>query len=265
MIDRIVLSCDDNPKFIQFWPLVTAAWRRFFGDVEVWLTVVSSRKDFFANFKEAHATPGCYVQVLKPVPDVPSANQAKMARYFTAASWNDSAVISTNDMDLLPLQRKYFCDLLVQRPPLHLMTIGSELYTGKERGKFTAGYLTAESSVWKTLVNPFNRSWMGFVRGFVGWQVHDHKEDISRVVHHEDPDTFSDESLLRALLTMNPVPVKHLPRGFDPYTDRAFCRSNWKLDRQKLEDGTVVEAHLPRPWDQYKEQIKPLADYIGYV
>lgn len=262
MIDRIVLSSDANPKFIQFWPLVTAAWKKFFGDIEIWLAVVTKDKNFYM---EGSKTPGCYVQVFKPVPGIQTANQAKVARYFMAASWGDNSVISTNDIDLLPLQRKYFCDLLIQRPPLHLMTIGQELYTGPEQGKFTGGYLTAESSVWKQLVNPYSKDWTGFVKSFVGLKVHDQKEDIASNVFHEDPNTFSDESVLRALLTLNPVPVKHLPRGFDPYTLRAFCRSSWQFDKRKLDDGTIVEAHLPRPWDQNQEKIQPLADYLNYV
>lgn len=250
---RVILSSDANPKFIEFWPLVSHAWQTLFG-VEVWLALVVSRHTPLISSERVV----CY----DPVDGIPVSNQAKMARYHLAASWGDDSVVMTNDMDLLPLQTQYITALLEQRKPGELFTLGAELYTGVEAGKFTAGYLTAESSVWRRLMNPFNRSWETFVRQFVGHKAIDHKEDIARTVHHEDPETFSDESLLRALLKFNPVPVCYAPRGYSPYTARALCRSDWQFDPQKLANGTYVEAHLPRPLSLNIERIRPLVDHI---
>lgn len=259
--ERIILSSDDNPKFIEFWPLVAQGWRRFFGDIEIWLAVVGFPDKQQLAQLEKHGR----VEVYKPVPDIPVGNQAKVARYHLAGLWNDDTVTTINDIDLLPLQTPYVDNLLRQRPPGHLLTVGTELYVGPEAGKFTVGYLTAESSVWESLVNPLHLSWEAFVQSFVGMRVFDHKEDITRTVHHEDPDTFSDESLLRALLKVNPVPAFHVPRGYYPYTVRALCRANWMFDPKKLADGTYVEAHLPRPWHQHQDKIKPLVDYLNHV
>lgn len=257
--DRIILSSDDNPKFIEFWPLIAKAWRTFFGDIEVWLALVAPEGKFDLKELRKHGS----VEHYEPVPGIPTGNQAKVARYFLASTWNDDSITMTNDLDLLPLQTTYVCNLLRKRPPGHLLTIGSELYTGPEAGKFTAGYLTAESLLWSALVNPLHFSWPLFIQSFVGLCVFDHKEDISRTVHHESPDTFSDESLLRALLKLNPVPVIHAPRGYDPYTARALCRANWKFDPKKLADGTYVEAHLLRPLSEHKDRIQPLIDYVN--
>ena len=257
-LDRVILSSDDNLKFIEFWPLVAEAWRKLF-EVDVWLAVVSwcYGKAALRKLKE-HG----YVEVYAPIEGIPIANQAKIARYHLASIWNDASVVMTNDIDLLPLQSAYVHDLLHQRPPGHLLTVGAELYTGPEKGKFTAGYLTAESSVWSKLVNPLHLAWPAFIKSFVGMSEIDYKEDISRTVHHEEPDTFSDESLLRALLKMNPVPVIYARRGFEPYTARALCRSDWKLDPGKLKNNEYVEAHLPRPWHDHVDKIKPLAEYL---
>ena len=259
--DRIILSSDANPKFIEFWPLVARGWRTFFGDIEVWLALVTPEGKFNLADLRQHG----HVEHYEPVPGIPTGNQAKIARYHLAATWNDNSVNVINDLDLLPLQSLYLTALLGHRPPGHLLTVGAELYTGPETGKFTAGYLTAESSVWKTLVNPLGLSWAAFVNGFVGMRVFDHKEDVTRSVHHENPDTFSDESLLRALLSLNPVPVIHLPRGYNPYTARALCRANWMFDPKKLADGTYVEAHLLRPLSENKDRIQPLIDYLNHV
>lgn len=257
--DRIIVSSDTTPKFIEFWPLISKGWHTFFGDIEVWLALVGSPKPAQLAELKKHG----YVEVYAPVPGIPLPNQAKIARYHLAATWNDDSVNMTNDVDLLPLQTTYVCNLLRSQKPGHLLTVGTELYVGPEAGKFTAGYLTAESSVWRRFVNPLGFDWPSFVRSFVGLRVCDHKEDITRTVHHEDPDTFSDESLLRALLKTNPVPVVHVPRGYAPYTARALCRANWKFDPIKLTDGTYVEAHLPRPWSEHRTKIQPLVNYLN--
>lgn len=257
--DRIILSSDHNPKFIEFWPLVAKGWRTFFGDVDIWLALVAKEGQFDLKELRKHGN----VERYEPVVDCPTANQAKVARYHLAATWGDDSVVMTNDLDLLPLQHQYLDQFV--RAPGQLFTLGAELYTGPEAGKFTAGYLTAESSVWRTLVNPFNSPWISFVRSFVGMKMIDHKEDISRDVYHESPDTFSDESLLRALLKLNPVPVVYAPRGYNPYTVRALCRADWRFDPKKLANGTYVEAHLPRPLSANVERIQPLVDYLNHV
>lgn len=261
--NRVILSSNDNPKFIDFWPLIAKSWRQLFGDIEVWLALVAPFNRFDMKYISQHG----YVERYDPVRHVPTSNQAKVARYFLAAAWGDKSINMTSDLDLMPLQTTYLHSLLQQRPPGHLLTVGSELYTGAEVGKFPAGYLTAESSVWRRLVNPMHYYWHDFVHSFVGFRVIDHKEDICRTVHHEDPDCFSDESLLRALLTLklNAVPVFHAARGFDPYTVRALCRSDWKFDPKKLADGTYVEAHLPRPLTEHGDKLQPLLNHINGI
>lgn len=257
-LDRVIISCDDNAKFKPFWPLIRHTWKRFFPETEVWLarvTWVTSLDDYMNGIIN-----------FPPVEGIPISNQAKMARYYLAAHFSDYKVTMTNDIDLLILQREYTENLLKKRWPGSLLTIGSELYTeGTEKGKFTAGYLTAEGAVWRRLLNPQDLLWHDFIHSFEGMRAFDHKEDITRAIHHEDPDTFSDESLLRALVHINGITMSSLPRGYSPYTARALCRSDWRYDRSKIIDGTIVEAHLPRPWDDHKDKIQPLLDYLEYV
>jgi len=255
MPKRIILSSDENPKYIEFWPLVSWAWQKLFG-IEVWLALVAPEGRFNLEGN---------IMRYEPVLGVPTCNQAKVARYHLAASLGDDTLVMTHDLDLLPLQRAYMLDLLWHRPPGHLLTVGSEVYVGPEAGKFTAGYLTLESNHWRQLVNPRQLEWEPFVRSFIGLRVFDHKEDISRTVHHENPDTFSDESLLRALLKLNPVPLVRLPFGYWPYTVRALDRADWRFDPRKLEDGTYVEAHLLRPLSQHQDRIQPLINYLKNV
>lgn len=258
LLDCVALSSDHSPKFIEFWPFVAEAWQRLFG-VETKLAVVGPAEMFHMKQLREYGE----VLHLPPVPGISLSNQAKMARYFLAAQQIEGKVTMINDMDLLPLQRVYLVDLLIDRPAGYLFTLGEELYVNSEKGKATAGYLTAETEVWRKLFNPKNLSWEDFVRSFIGLRTHDAKEDISSTIHHEDPDTFSDESVLRHLRSIRPVPSFAVPRGFANYTDRAVCRSAWKIDPVKLANGTYVEAHLLRPYSAHAAAIKPLLDHLS--
>jgi hypothetical protein len=254
LISRIVLSSDTNPKFIQFWPIVTWAWQRLF-QVPVHLALVASKDSCYPAL-ENHG----HVTIFPPVPGISTGNQAKIARYYLAAALDGVSLL--NDMDLLPINKDYFYDLLKSRDPGSLLTVGSELYTGPEAGKFTAGCLTAEGEVWQQIVNPKHLSWRSFVESLTGTTIFDAKENILNKVHHEHPDTFSDESLMRAWLSQRPVPVSHRARGFYPYTAGALCRTAWDFNPAKIMDGTIKEAHLLRPYSQHREKIDELINFL---
>jgi len=256
-LNRVILSCDASPKFAAFWPIVSKAWHTLF-NVSVGLAAVGTP---YGMFHVEHSWQS--VLYLPAIEGILTGNQAKLARYFYAATQPPANVCMTNDMDLLPLQREYYNDLLGQRQKNHLLTIGGELYIGKEKGKFTAGYLTAEARAWRSLMNPDELSWRNWIKSFAGLSLFDHKEDITNATHHEHPDTFSDESVLRAMLSKNPVQCCHLRRGYDPYTVRAIDRACWNIDEKKLAEGTYVEAHLPRPYEENKTRIKPLLKHLG--
>lgn len=261
LLHRVILSSDANPKFLEFWPHVAKAWRHLLG-VDVWLALVAEP---ISNELHRELLRHGKVVNLWPVPGIPISNQAKLARFFLAGFWGDNTVNMVNDIDLLPLQARYTVELLSQRPSGHLLTTGTELYTGPEKGKFTAGYATAESAVWHQLLNSNHYGWAGFIRQFVGYRVFDHKEDVALNTYHENPDSFSDESLLRAVLAKRPVPVTHLARGYAPYTERALCRSNWMFDPEKLRKQVYVEAHLPRPWSAHQDKIAPLLEHLSLL
>ena len=255
--DRIVLSTDTNSMFLSLWPYVARGWKKLYGILPA-VAVVSP--DYFDTEK---LDPRGTVAVFPAVEGVPINNVARMARYFMAASYHDEAVVTINDVDLLPLNREYIDGLMTQRKPGTLLCVGTELYTGPEIGKFTIGHMTGEARLFRNLINPGGMRWRELLRSWIGMRVHDHKEDISRERPIGDPDGFSDESLLRALFTTNRVPRTDVRRGFYPYTTRAICRSNWRFEPEKIDDGTIVEAHLLRPYDAHRDQLDPLFVHTG--
>jgi len=74
-------------------------------------------------------------------------------------------------------------------------------------------------------------------------------------------DGFSDESLIRVLIEKNSVPVQHIVRNVDIYNDW-IDRSWWNIDIEKLKNLKYIESNLLRPYDENKQQIEPILQFL---
>lgn len=249
---RLILSSNKNENYIPYWPYVAAAWNKLFNITPTLAFVDNDVSDI--NEYRKHGE----VIHIKPIDNIPIGNQAKIARLFLAAQYNELCVI--NDIDLLPLQDKYLNDLLSQKPINHLLCVGGDVYNGtNDKGKFPMGYLSGESSIFKSFVNTDNFS--EFVKKFIGLKVFDNKEDITNAIPVGHADCFSDESALRVLLHENKTKVFNVNRGWENYTDRAICRANWRWTKEELNNNKFIECHMPHPFSY--EKIKPLLDWLN--
>lgn len=253
--DRVVLSSTED-WFLEFWPLVSTAWRRFFPDVKVSLALVRSdvsdedgMLSWAAEYGDTHLFP---LDVTVPAP-----NYAKLARYLLAARFPDEVCL-IHDVDTCPLQRKYYINLVKPRRPHHLLCVGAEVYRGTpHEGKFPAGCVTGEGRLFGQLINPSEVPEDQAIGAWSGLRIFDAKEDPCNA-----PDRFSDESLMRALLSRNQdVKPHHVVRGIDIHRDWVD-RSWWSLDEEKLHRGGYIEANLLRPMSDNWKAINPIARFI---
>ena len=72
MFDRIIVSTDENPMFLQFVPIVSKAWKKYFPEKKLSIAFVSSR-DKNDNVVKEMSKYGD-VKVFKPVEGIPTAN-----------------------------------------------------------------------------------------------------------------------------------------------------------------------------------------------
>jgi hypothetical protein len=251
-VDKIVLSTNTDPKYIEFWPIMSRAWRALLG-VEPELVIVLDG-DLPNNIK-----PGDNVRVVPLIHGIPAPNQAKMARHYVAAQYQDS-VVMINDIDLLPINKPYIERMLRSRVGGQMLAYGTEHYWGSERGKWWLPYTTAPGWVFRKLLNPDDKPWEDFIRSFIGIQKFDSKENIANSIDHEDPACFSDESLYRYCHDLRPVLLHHVRRPH--YPGSTLDRANWTWSFEDIKAGNVYDAHLPRPFSAHRSAIQPLLDYL---
>lgn len=259
---RVVLSTNEDHTYFQFWPYVARAWQKLFG-VKVSLAVVTNRdsSDPWVVELKKH---GDDVVLFPEIDNVPIPNLAQVVRHILAATYDDE-VCMINDIDLLPLQTKWYLDRLAKRGSGQLLALGAEFFKDTpHEGKFPMGYVTAEGHIWKDIVNPLNLAYGDLVRSWIGLKVFDHKEDIARTVWHEHREAFADESLMRVWLSRwpgFPDNIIHAPWSFKPRID-SVDRSRWVIDIQRLYAGEYVESHMLRPYSDHVAELAPLLEYI---
>ena len=254
MFDRIIVSTDENPMFLQFVPIVSKAWKKYFPEKKLSIAFVSSR-DKNDNVVKEMSKYGD-VKVFKPVEGIPTANQAKISRHILA-SYYENEISMIEDMDTIPLQRKYFEDRTSSFKGEGILAVGHEVFeTTQHEGKFPMSTMTAKGDTWKTLINPNNSAYENIIKSFIDIAIFDHKEAISK-----SPDIFSDESLMRALISKWNGKIVKVKRNVDIHLDW-IDRSWWGIDLEKLKLDGYICCNFLRPFEQNFENIKPIADYI---
>lgn len=249
MIDRIVVSSDDS-EFIQYWKIVVYAWKKFFPEVLINLAFVTNRSEKDELVKEIRKY-GDGVYLFPEVKNIPTANLAKMSRCVLCTQFeNDVCMIE--DIDTIPMQRYYTEFVVNKREKGKLLVHGQ--YGPPDVGKSPMSNLTAESNIWKEVINPENLEIDDLFKSWIDLKIFDHKEDITGTY-------FSDESLMRVLLSRwNSNKIKIIKHHEIPKV--ALDRSCWNIDNNLLNNGVYQYANMLRPFNNYYDSMIPVVEYI---
>ncbi len=246
-IDKVVLSSDSTPKFINFWPIAALSWQKIIGVEPTLAYVVRSKRDEklipkLSVFGEVFPV---YSSSKAPAP-----NQGKMARWFVASQFKN-AIVTVDDIDSIFLKPNYLANKMHFLDQDKLLGIGSEVYSGKDLGKFPATNLTGSGILFAGLFHyRKNMSLEMFLNQFAMIQPIDGKENP-----FNKPSKFSDESLIRAIAV--PGQIKVIPRNLNEQTDW-LDRNNWPTEwsSESLQDIQIV--NFPRPLFLHQEKVKPI-------
>jgi hypothetical protein len=254
-LDKIIISCDANPLYYKHLPLVYHAYKKFFPEVSLVFAFVNNACGCFDDYP-FHKYCDEFIQY-PLVKGIPSCNQGKMVRYFTAAQYPNK-ICMINDIDLIPLQRDYYFNKLTLRRENHLMGVGANLYKGRKvKGKFPIAYMTGEGRLFKELLNPNNMEWKHYLETFKGFVHIDGKEDILKPFR-----VFSDESLIRALLFRLKGKVIYADKDFTPHVDSITRKG--KFIQKRLTRERYIEAHHVMPYKVFKGKIDAISKYLGF-
>lgn len=254
-IDKIILSCNEDPTYLHFWPHVAWAYKKIFPDVEIMLAFLTDRKEndpLVIEYKK-YGT----VKLFHIHPVIPQFAQAKMIR-FILASQQDESVCYVDDVDLFPLSKTFITDKTDKRPNHSLLCVGGEVY--HNNGCYPVSQMTAEGKIWKKFINPDNLEWPELMESYIKPVKYDRREDPMIKLDFANDNYFSDERLIRRLREENPVPVFEQKRGYENYLEATIDRATWQINEEKLFNHGYVNAHCGRPYDERDHVL--LKEYI---
>jgi hypothetical protein len=254
MLDRVIVSCDDS-YFKEYVPIVSEAWKKFFPECDLSIAFITDRSQDDSLVKRMLNYGD--VKLFKPVEGVPPANQAKISRHILASEF-ENQVCSIEDIDTVPLQREWYYDRLSKRKKGSVLAVGAEVFLNTPHsGKFPMSTITAEGDVFKQFINPNNLNYSDLVKSFIDLKIYDNKESINN-----HPNQFSDESLIRALLSRwEEKTITHVERNVD-IRNEWIDRSWWTINDEKLHNGEYVTCNFLRPPMVFHQQIQSIANYI---
>lgn len=262
LFDRIIVSSDDSPNFLNFWPCVSKAWQKFF-DIQPTLALVTKRNenDVLLTKLKKHGE----VHIVPQIDNIPIPNQAKLARFMIASKFSNE-VCMIEDIDTVPLQTKFVQNLLNMREDGKILAVGHEvyelMYNGSHAGKFPISNITSEGCNFLKLFNPNNLEYLDLMKSYVGMRIVDDKENIAN-----DPSHFSDESMIRGLIYKHNLHhmIQKVNRDVNIHQDW-IDRSWWEYDANKLKAGGYVLCNFLRPCRENAQHFIPIYEYLyGYL
>lgn len=231
-LDRVVLACDSNPLYIQFWPIVARAWSQLIG-VRPTLALIAG--------PEIHVdeTLGDVIR-FDPIPGVPNSLYAQAVRLLLPALFKDEVSI-ISDIDMIPLSKSYFCNSIKHIRDDQFVVYKNKAYPD-DYGQFPMCYNAAKGSTFRDI--------------FGVKTIH----DIPRLItewHALNWGWNTDEKVLHTKLCAWPwYRTRCVKLGHT--VARRIDRLAWGYEKGLLKTGFYVDAHCVRPYLLYKKQIDKL-------
>lgn len=234
-LERVILATDDNPLYIEFWPIVAPIWEKM--GFKPTLALIADE-----NCKIDESL-GDVIR-FEPIEGVPVSLQAQAIRLLLPALFPDEGCM-ISDIDMIPIMHEYFIQNASLCPDTAFL-VYRDGTVGQQR--YPMCYVAARGRVFGELfeVNRqdqipeklFNWAQKGF-----GWNT--------------------DELIL--FQTVNDWERKgnqviRLGHGAIGRLDRL----NWNIDFNALNIIRYIDCHCPRPYSLYKETIDQVVNQIHY-
>lgn len=230
-INKSIMSVDDNPLYLDFWPLVSKVWKLRFNIEPVLI--------YFGN-QNVSTEYGTVIRI-RPLNNVDLYLQTQWARMFFTSKDEESTFI-TSDIDMFPISRNFFADQVAsinENKYVHLYGLHRpipmcyNIAKGKTFKKILDLPDSFEESMKQLLDNNFKGQHMGYNR----WGI-DEYYLTSKIEQYNDKNDL--------VLLKNDVSSR-------------LDRSNWP---SSYEVDDYIDCHSLRPVNGFKEQILDLTNRL---
>lgn len=236
-IDRVILGCDANPLYLEFWPVVAQTWKKIVGIKPTLALIAHSDVVIDESLGD--------VLRFEPIPGIPTAFQAQVIRLLLPIFFeHESCIIS--DMDMIPCQKSYFIDSVKDLPADAFIVFKDGAFPADFYKEYPMCYNVALGSTFKELFN---------VRSV---------DDIPHIIkqwYALGLGWTSDQQILYAAVNSWCHKNTRVIKLGHPVMGR-IDRSYWAYQKDAARFGHYIDSHMVRPYSKYKKEIDDLVDTL---
>lgn len=225
-IKYALTSCDSNPLYLDFWPIISKIWKKYM-KIEPILIFIGE------NFPEYARSEYGQIINLPPVEGLPISTQTQFIRLWYT-QFLDGITITT-DIDMIPLSYRYFHSMKNIKDDKFIVL--GFLKTG-----FSICYNIAHPKIFKEKLSLSENMKNDIYPYFLKLKE-----------KNNNSEWFSDEVYLTEHLEYASDIIR-FDRGDNPWLTR-IDRSNWNFNPELIKLGVYYDCHSLRPYKKYKSQI----------
>jgi hypothetical protein len=240
-INYVLLSSDENPLYLDFWPIVSKFWLEKFKITPI-LGLICDEDTSLIKTEYG------FVKKFKKIEGVSVGLQSQVVRFFLSKDIDGYCIIS--DIDMLPLSREYFSNVEDQLTPENIIIYSSNHKECLINNEYPMCYVSAHNKTFEKILE-IDGTWIEFVKKLntrnQGWST-DQKYLFEKVNQHRNNDKNN---------------VLLLEREWNSNPDKRIDRGNWRYVPELVTSGYYIDSHLLRPYNEYKQQINDLINLIN--
>lgn len=239
-IDYVIVSSNENPYYLDFWPIISKVWKEKFNITPVLGLICNEDSDF----EESEYG---LVKKFKSIEGIDTGLQSQIVRLFLTKELNGYCLIS--DIDIIPLSVKYFEECASHLTENNIVVYSSDNPECLYNKEYPMCYVSSHSNSFK-LILKLDLNWSEFVKMMKdrnqGWTT-DQK--------------YLFEKINEFKLQKNDVVL--LNRGWSGMAHKRIDRAFWDYDPFKVSEGYYIDSHSLRPYSQYSKEINKLINHLN--
>ncbi len=242
-MNKVIMSCDDNPYYLDFWPLVSKIWKDYVDITPVLIHV--GHKEVSSEYGEVHT--------ITPNEELPLHTQAQLARlWFPKEEPNVTWI--TSDIDMFPMSKNYWQEVINVSSSYDWTNLNSD------GDYFPICYHVAKGNLFGEVLE-LNNSFSDYVSKILS--------EVEEASYHtlenwNGPELSKwdiDEihSSKRIVSFRNSGGIVHQPIR-PPH--RRIDRLYWEYDVNLVCQGYYIDCHSLRPFEKFKTSIIELLNLL---
>lgn len=226
------MSSDDSPLYLDFWPIVSKAWKRL-GIEPVLIHCGAKRPD---------SSLGTIYSIDNTIENMPLA--MCWVRYWLAGQMRGVSIIT--DIDMIPLSKWYFVQQIEDYPTHSYLHLNPCIET---YSRFPSCYHVASGSMYQKVLelgDDWNKSYSELLsKSF---------DNSTCYIKGGNDKWCFDEYQATEMILKNKHLVTLINRDGGQSGNR-IDRTDWIYDEDKLSKGLYYDSHSLRPYSEFEKEI----------